>query len=291
MPTVGTEQERPAPGGRLSVSEISILVVGKTDRPEFRDARGALDELGHVAAAADVPSAVEALAGGELAPDVIVLAQAYPGQFAAEAIDRLRRLAPLARVLALLGSWCEGEMRSGEPWPAAIRVYWHQWSPRAAQEIARLRDGACSSWALPITAGEEERLLQLADQPLRQREGRLAICTPQFEMHDWLASACARRGYTTVWLRPHRPEAVEGATAAVFDAHECRGEELRSLEQLAVALSPIPIVALLDFPRVEDRRRALAAGAAAVLSKPLWIEDLFWQIDRLVDREPEVRVE
>jgi CheY-like chemotaxis protein len=272
----------------LIVSEISILVVGKTDRPEFRDARSILDGLGHVVAVAGVEPACAALAHGELTPDVIVIAQAYPGQFAAEAVDRLRRLAPLARVLALLGSWCEGEMRSGEPWPAAIRVYWHQWSARAGQEIARLRDGACSSWSLPVTAGEEERMLQLADQPLRRREGRIAICTAQFEMQDWLASACARQGYTTAWLRPHRVVPVEGATAAIFDAHECRGEELTSLEQLAATLAPIPIVALLDFPRVEDRQRALAAGAAAVLSKPVWIEDLFWQIDRILGPKPEV---
>jgi len=38
----------------------------------------------------------------------------------------------------------------------------------------------------------------------------------------------------------------------------------------------------MDFPRIDDRSRALAAGARAVVSKPFLIEDLFWQIDRLV---------
>ena len=51
-------------------------------------------------------------------PDVIVVAQAFPGQFSHQAIDRLRRLAPLARMVGLMGSWCEGEMRTGSPWPA-----------------------------------------------------------------------------------------------------------------------------------------------------------------------------
>jgi len=31
---------------------------------------------------------------------------------------------------------------------------------------------------------------------------------------------------------------------------------------------PTPVIALLDFPRIEDYDRALEAGAAAVLSKP-----------------------
>ena len=273
------------------MSEISILLVGSTDRSEFRQARAALDGLGRVVAAADAESALSALAGGRLAPDVIVVAQSYPGQFSPEAIDRLRRLAPLARVLGLLGSWCEGETRTGQPWPGVIRIYWHQWLPRVDQQLARLRGGTCSTWCLPITASEEERFLLLADQPLTRREGLIAVATPDFEMQDWLQAACARRGYSTVWLLPHRPVRIESATAAIFDGNECRGEELELLGGLAAAVGPAPIVALLDFPRVDDRNRALAAGAQAVLSKPLLIDDLFWQIDRLVEQQaaPDIR--
>ena len=268
--------------GTYLVSEISILLVGSTDRPEFRDARTGLDRLGRVVAAAGVPSAAAALADGQVAPDVIVIAQAFPGQFSPEAVDRLRRLAPLARVLGLLGSWCEGEVRTGTPWPAAIRIYWHQWPARFEQELGRLRDGVCSSWALPITASEEERFLAMADVPLPRREGLIAIATPQFEMQDWLSTACRRSGYATVWLRPDRPVRIEGARAAIFDASGSTGDKLAALRRLAAALASAPIVALWDFPRVEDRDRALAAGARAVLSKPLVLEDLFWQIDKLL---------
>ncbi len=242
-----------------------------------------LDAAGEVTAVADVGSACALLERGQLAPDLIVMAQARPGQFSIGAVDRLRCLAPLARVVGLLGSWCEGETRSGQPWPAAVRIYWHQWPAQAGQEIARLRAGTCSTWSLPITASEEERLLLLAEEPVAKREGLIAIWTPDFEMHDWLQAACARRGYSTVWLLPHRPVPPEGVTAAIFDGNECRGEERSSLEQLAAALGPAPIVALLDFPRIEDRDRGLAAGAKAVLSKPFLIDDLFWQIDRLLE--------
>jgi CheY-like chemotaxis protein len=263
------------------------LLVGSADRSEFRDAQAVLDEFGVLVPARDIDSAVAVLADGQLVPDVIVVAQAYPGQFSPEALDRLRRLVPFARVLALLGSWCEGEMRTGDPWPAAIRIYWHQWLPRAHQELARLREGACSTWALPITASEEERLLLLADEPFQPRDGLIAIFTPQFDMHDWLAAACARRGYDTAWMRPSRPRRVENVRAAIFDGNDCRGKELQWLRDAAAMLSPIPTIALLDFPRVDDCRRALAAGARAVLSKPLLLEDLFWQIDRLTEHQPD----
>lgn len=267
-----------------SVAPISILLVGSTERSEFRDARAVLDESGRVVAAPDVPSALALLAEGRIAPEVIVVAQAYPGQFSHAAVDRMRRLAPLARVLGLLGSWCEGETRTGQPWPAAIRVYWHQWETLVRRELARLGEGTPSTWSLPITASEEERLLFAQEQP-GHREGLIVVSTPEFEMQDWLRAACARRGYSSVWLLPQHPAPVESATAAIFDGDDCRGDEAESLARLAAALAPTPVLALLDFPRIDDHHRALAAGARAVLSKPFAVEDLFWRVDRVVSGE------
>jgi len=260
--------------------ELTILIVGHTERAEFREALASLARLGRLMAATTIEEAVARLADGALAPDLIVVAQAFPGEFSAEALDRLRQLAPLARVLGLLGTWCEGETRTGKPWPGAIRVYWHEWQPRAEQELPQLSEGIGSSWSLPLTASEEERLLAQAEQPLEPRTGLIAIATRQFDMHDWLAAACRRRGSTTVWLRPPYVS-PEGLTAAIFDATDCQGEELQQLRQLTATLSPAPVVVLMDFPRVEDRDRVLAAGAAAVVSKPLLIEDLFWRLDHV----------
>ncbi len=266
--------------------DISILLVGDTDRSEFREARAVLDESGPVLAAPDMETALGALAEGRTTADLIVLAQAYPEQFSHEQVDRLRRLAPLARVVGLLGSWCEGETRSGRPWPGSVRVYWHGWESHVRQEIARLRAGASSIWSLPVTASEEERLLQLAAEPPGRREGLIAVATPEFAMQDWLRSACRRRGYSSIWILPHRPAPVDGVTAAVFDGNDCGDDELASLARLADALSPAPILVLLDFPRAHQRDRARAAGARAVLAKPFLIADLFARIDRLVQRDP-----
>ena len=82
------------------------------------------------------------LAEGLPAPHGIVLAQAYPGQFSPVAIDRLRNLAPLARLIAILGSWCEGEPRSGHPLPGVIRIYWHQAAERIRREFPRWFEAA-----------------------------------------------------------------------------------------------------------------------------------------------------
>ena len=113
------------------MSEISILLLGETDRPEFCDFPSTLESLGRVSRISELERAIEVLETGEITADVIVIAQSFPQQFSHGDIDRLRRLAPLSRILVLLGSWCEGETRSGQPLPAAIRIYWHQWHARA----------------------------------------------------------------------------------------------------------------------------------------------------------------
>jgi DNA-binding NarL/FixJ family response regulator len=260
---------------------LSILFIGDTDRAQFREAPQAARRLGDLLEVADAAAAADALASGRTTPDLIVVAQAFPGEFSAASIERLLRLAPLARVVGLLGSWCEGETRTGKPWPAAIRVYWHQWLPRADEELRRLGSGQTSSWSLPITASEEERLLATADQPWEKRQGRVAIRSPWAETYAWLADACRLRGYTPLRLSAAAAEGapIAAADALVFDGTDCAGRELTELSRLAATVRPAPVVVLLDFPRVEDRDRALAAGAAAVLGKPLLLEDLLWQLD------------
>ncbi len=312
--------------------EIQILVIGDIHRTEFRESASCLKRSGVVEIAADVETARAALTQGRIAPEVIVVAQSFPGQFSHEAIDRLRRAAPLARILGLMGSWCEGEMRSGRPWPATARLYWHQWPARCRRQFRCLAVGKRCSFALPVTATEEERLLADAVSPLHLGEGRgesakakgggrkveggknvpeprtpnpeprtpnlrlppssnpqslipspfggLAVVRCRsFETWDWLGAACRRHGLSAVWQRDGVVARVEGATAAIFDYADLNDDELDDLRRLAAAIHPAPVVALMSFPRIEDHRRALAAGAAAVLSKPLILDDLFAEID------------
>jgi DNA-binding NarL/FixJ family response regulator len=258
------------------VHSISVILVGEADRSEFLETRRTLAATARLWLAPD-PEAAEALLSHQsVAPDVIVLAESYPGQFSAAAIDRLRTLAPLARIVALLGSWCEGETRTGRPCPGAVRVYWHQGCPRSAQELARIAQGRVSSWTLPATATEEERLLTTSEFPLPTGQGLVAIHTPHASMAEWLSAACRLGGYSTVRLDGPRWAQVAGVAAGVFDATDLGPLESERLTRMAHQLGRPPIVALLDFPRTTDRDRALACGATAVLSKPLVLEDLLW---------------
>lgn len=265
---------------------LSILLLGNTTRTEFRDARGCLDRWGAVTDFLDADSASKALAEARVSPDVIIVAQAFPGQFSHQAIDRLRRLAPLARVLGLMGSWCEGEMRSGSPWPATPRTYWHQWPARCRRQFLRLTMGHSCSWALPFTASEEERLLVDSEaSPLLSKEGTgqcrglVAIHSQSRKAAEWLSATCRGRELATVWQGDSAFARVDGATAGIFDGTDLCGDECDDLKRFVIALRPAPVVALLSFPRIEDHRLALSAGASVVLSKPLLVEDLLDEIE------------
>ena len=127
-------------------------------------------------------------------------------------------------MLGLMGSWCEGEVRTGRPWPAVPRLYWHQFPAPCRRELAGLRGGAASTWGLPLTAGEEERLLALHETIEAAACGLIVVWSRRFEMQDWLSQACRLRGYATVWLAPQRTAKVAGAEAAIFDG--CRADDV-----------------------------------------------------------------
>jgi hypothetical protein len=198
--------------------ELAILCVGRTDRSEFRDVLPVLTAWGSVSTAPTARAAQTQLAHESPTPDLIVFAQSYPGEFTDEQIDDLRRQAPLARLVALLGTWCEGEMRSGTPWSGAVRVYWHEWKPHCHLEMERLLTGRESLWSLPPTACEEERCLAIAVRKHGQGAGLVDILTEQYDLYDLLAAACFERGFTPRWRRNDDEPRDDVPDVVLFDA-------------------------------------------------------------------------
>jgi DNA-binding NarL/FixJ family response regulator len=260
---------------------LSILLIGRIHRAEFREAVARLEQYGHVFTAADMAEAAELLAEGSPAADLIVLAQSFPGEMSARALDSLRRVAPLSRIVGLMGSWCEGEVRSGDPWPAAIRVYWHQWRDRCANELQRLCSHRQAAWALPATATEEERLLLDSLEPLPTGTGLVVVRSSAFDMADWLCDACRRQGYAVLWLDQRHLPRIEGAAAGLLDLPDAGEQDFAELQQFAAQLRPAPVLVLMHFPRTQDVRRAVQHGAAGVLSKPIQLEDLLGHLARV----------
>src|SRR5687768_80886 len=113
-----------------------VLFVGDSSHVEFREPVAWLREYFDLTISSGLDVAVAQLANENDPPDVIVLASARPGLFSQQDVVTLLRRAPLARFVGLMGGWCEGELRTGQPWRGVTRVYWHQFVPRLAEELA-----------------------------------------------------------------------------------------------------------------------------------------------------------
>jgi hypothetical protein len=273
----------------MMLRPVSVLFVGDSERTEFASIFQWLRDHSQVASAPDFPAAAEQLEAHASDPELIVLAQAWPGQFSPKQIERLRRMAPLARVSELLGSWCEGETRTGRPPGGTLRNYWHQWLPRMAPEFERAARGERPVWSLPTTATDDERLLAIADAashatapqaPLPTR-GLIAILLRNAAMAQALCDACPTRGYASIWLPQGRGTYLAGVRVAIWDAPPAVESWAETLATVQRDLKGAPIIALASFPRIEEIARLRAAGAAAVVSKPFWLDDLFWQVEQL----------
>lgn len=261
---------------------LHVLLVGDATHGEFRAAIETIESHGALAIVRDIASALDELERASTPFSIIIVAQARPGEYCDAEIDALRRAAPLAPIVALLGSLCEGEARSGKPWPGTIRVYWHQWRQRAGLELAALKAGRSSVWSLPATAGEEERLLASAPRSFSQRQGLVVIAAKNFEMAKWLADACRGHGLAAVRTSPARPAKSDGVAAVLWDAELTTEASVSNLAAIKAAFPGAPIVALADFLRIEQHERLLAAGVAAVLSKPVMLAELSWQLEEAV---------
>jgi len=260
-------------------ASLPVMLVGDAGHGEFRSAIEMLERYCELTIARDLATALDELRRAASAASLMVIAQTRPGEHSAAQLDALRRAAPLAPFVNLLGSLCEGESRSGSPWPGAARVYWHQWRQRALPELAALRAGRTSSWSLPATASDEERLLCSASEPFARRQGLVAIASENFEMADWLAGACREQGFAAVRTSVSLAVKTSGVAAVLWDSGLAGEANASDLTALQGVFPGARVIALLDFPRIEHYERLLAAGAAAVLSKPVMLAELFGQLE------------
>lgn len=256
-----------------------VLLAGDYAHRDFRDVVAWLAEHTRLAC---VPTVAETVARlrEQTPPHVLMIAQGRPGRFNCAEIERLHTASPLSRLVALLGSWCEGEGRSGRPWPGVLRVFWHQWQARLIPELSGDVFPRFSQWSLPRTVDLAEQSAQVLAPPRRGERGLVAVCTPSLLMFRGLSDACRDGGYATVWVRPAQPPQLSGVAAWIWDGIAGDAAAADELRRLRPPGDSSPLVALLDFVRGGDRDRALAAGATAVLAKPFLIGDLLWHLDQ-----------
>jgi len=245
---------------------LSAQFIGDCWHREFQEAVTWLKEYTDASFAPTLEQANRRLAESA-APDVIVLAQSRPDTLPHSEIELLQRNAPRARLIALLGSWCEGTLRKSVPWPGVTPVYWHQFVPRLPSVLA-----AREEWS--PTAGS-------SPESVPHRGGLVAIRANTLETYQAIANPCADLGYATGWMTPGKQLVFADAVAGVFDCPSAIVADRIALSNFVAQLAGAPVIALLGFPRTDDWRVAHSAGAATVLSKPFLHEELWSALQSL----------
>lgn len=269
---------------------LKVVSVGLADHREFRDVRNSLQKWTELHEFLDLNSLLEMFESPESPPvDLLVLLQRYPGEFSVELLEKVRAKIPICPIINVLGSWCEGEIRTGTPLPGTVRIYSHQWGKTAELELNAMENRLSCSWTLPVTSGEEERFL-FRKFPIERSMDHdpasifLAILeTPHLsgydpEMNAFLSELFTRCGYFSI--RTKREKIYPKPTGIVWDVGIPNPFE-RTLKELRILRAEYPdvkIVLLCESPRIDEKKRLLEAGADVLCSKPLDLDELLEEV-------------
>lgn len=255
----GSPEARPQPP--------TVQLVGEIDHADFRDAIELLR------------SEARLITSTGTLPELIVATQSRPDAICGEQLHRLRRAAPLSGIVALLGSWCEGETRTGRPWLGVHRLYWYEFATWWRRQTMLRAAGRCPDWSRPAN-----QLSPSEPGRPRPRPGVIVLRTPQRDTADALADVCQHAGYSTAWQSGASPRNyIRGVVAGIWDGGQLNNTEAADLRHFCnqLARSATPILTLLDFPRRDRVDLAREMGAATVLGKPYRNADLLASVEAI----------
>jgi hypothetical protein len=249
------------------------LVTGDYREAEFADAFGNSDlPLEFV----DWPE----LFVDSVAPaDFLVVAQSRRGKFSQSDVYRLIKAWPLAEKVLLVGSWCEGETRSGQPvqglpriylrdWPQMMYGWLDQWSDRGNSALARAN---CESRADFLQATVKR-------SPLAGRLN-LALHSHVPDSLATISDLCRCHGWKVVRLKE-----CERFDLCIVDCYYGIEEAIRVADEVADRLARVPVVVMCGFPRFQDRHRLRERFDRVVLvGKPFDNDLLAGTIRRLME--------
>lgn len=242
-----------------------VCLVGDHEHPDFSDAAVLLRSDAEIVSDRDIG----------VCPELIVAAHSRLGLVDIRRVEQIRSAAPLAGVVALLGTWCEGDGRTGPPLPGMRKLYWHQFAPWWRRQLALRAAGCCPEWARGDTSFTVPAGSKNVKHTTRQliSNGVVVLATPHWESADAIADVLQPAGFATVWQpRGRIASAVRGIAAGIWDGGQLDNREATDLQEFCCRLrrEAAPVIALLDYPRRDLCEVAQETGAAAVLGKP-WV--------------------
>ena len=217
--------------------------------------------------------------------DLIIVAQSRRGQLSEEDVMAIRKSCPSTPIVALLGSWCEGEERSGEAIPGVTRVYWHQWRGRLEQVVDCLAANGISKWHASPTATRGDVLLSSSrrNPPRGEKIGVSAWTLDQYEM---LGDSLKALGWQPIWVEQvaWQAENLPQLSGLVIDGNSLTPHLMQRIEWARETVGSLPMILILNFPRSHEVQAARELQIAETVSKPFELDDLGAALARALDR-------
>lgn len=253
----------------VDVAKTQALLVGDWQQPEFAAALGGIAASREWHRVDSIEHAGEQLIDGDDPIELIFVAQPLPGAYRQSDFDRLQQLSPLTRLVVVAGTWCEGELRTGQPLQGVIRLYWYELASWWESSTRRQDAGLCPHWSQPLEHAQAGRYMSDASgQSLPARLTEVLVSTPDSATFDTLRAALGVRG-----LVCNRDQGEEAESAGIWDGSQLGDQELEQLHEFCQRVTG-PVTVLLDFPRVEHLQQIQTAGAASLFAKPYVAEEV-----------------
>ncbi|MHC4876940.1 MAG: hypothetical protein ACYTGL_10605 [Planctomycetota bacterium] len=217
--------------------------------------------------ARNLAEASEILGDATWYPELVLVYQGIPDQFAAAEIECFVGLLPMTRCVVVFGPWCESIGRTEQLWPIGWCVPLQHAETRITQELAAF---AAGTPPVPATTSRDEAFVGSTVQSLKGAEElltgqRVRIWSLDHEFGRFLTeSIVAMSGTLSVDDEPADIELI--AATLVDDALISRVEQTRASN------STPRVLVVSDMASPQDTKRLLSAGCDGVLSQLRFIE-------------------
>ena len=218
--------------------------------------------------------------------DLIFLLASNFSQYSPRDIQRLQMRWPFARIVMIASSLAEGERRTGWLPPDLIRCYWHQWETEVLPVFTSFCDRRLSTWGLPSSASDEERLLKTAsavDQAksisAKSQPKTAVILADDPAMRELLVDWVTQKGFKAeVQRKPDFQSTTETVTETVEAAEilldvtsEKFAETVAAVQFLKKnRLAATRLTVFYTGPRPDEIQLLAQAGADHIVAKPFF---------------------
>jgi hypothetical protein len=235
----------------IAIESGTLVWVGNHSHPEFIDAfQFCRNHAAQIATRATPRQLLERPAGFVKR---ILVARLDRRPVSSSVFAALAQRYRSAEWLALTSSLCDGESRTGAPWPSIAHLRFSRWRERIPGWL-----DACGY-----------------QQPRIKQDGSVIVLCDRYETAEPYLDLAAAEGHTALWSRHFNSRVTRNLRRVIWDDSVAAPTTAIGWKQRIGDASPLQHTWLVTQPRSHDIQAAISGGVTQVLTKPVLIDALF----------------